>query len=114
MRKLKTSDVFSLARLIKISGIRGELTEIVTKIQDNGELDLRKVGIDTVFVIIEALSEKKAEQEIYDLLAPIMEVEPAEVENMGLEELLAALKKIGEENDLESFFKSASGIVGKI
>ena len=101
MRKLKTSDIFAFARVIKASGIRSELTAFVQKLSLEGEADLEKVGIDTMLLIMEALVEKKSEAAIYDALAPIFEMTPQEVEDMPPSDLFEALKELADQNDLE-------------
>lgn len=114
MRTLKTSDVFAFARLIKASGVRSELTETVDRLSTLKEADLRKVGIDTVLMIIEALAEKNSEKVLYEALAPVLEMKPDEVAQLPPAEFFNALKQISEENDLANFISSLSGILGKI
>ena len=114
MRKLKTADVFAFARVIKASGVRGELTETVEKLSSAEDLNVRQVGIDTVLLIIEALAEKNSEKTLYEALAPVFEMKPAEVAELPPAEFFGGLKQISEENDLANFFGSLSGILGKI
>lgn len=113
MRKLKTADIFSFARVIKASGIREDVVDYLQKISAQEDADIEKVGINTILMIIEALSEHKAETAIYVALGPIFEKTPKEVEDMPPAELFALLKQLAEENDLSSFFASLSGILGK-
>ena len=63
--------------------------------------------------IIEALADKKAERSIYDFFAPIMEMTADEVAALPANEFIEAVKRIGEENDLASFFSFVSGALGK-
>ena len=111
MRTLRTADLFSFARVIKASGIREELTGYLQTITKND--DRERVGMNTILMIIEALSEKKAERAIYEALASIFEMEPAEVETMSPSELFSNLKKLGEENDLSNFFDLFFDTLGK-
>ena len=62
MRKLRTGDLFSVARVIKASGIREDLIEYLQKITKDA--DAERVGINTILIIIEALAEKKAERAV--------------------------------------------------
>ena len=73
MRQLRTSDIFSFARVIKASGIREDLVDYLQKIAKQEDLNTERVGINTILMIIEALSEKKAEKAIYEALAPVLE-----------------------------------------
>ena len=109
MRTLKTSDLFSFARVIKASGIREELAGYLRTI--NSESDKERVGLTTILMIIEALSDKKAEKAVYEALAPVFEVD--DIESMPPAELFAKLKQMSEENDLTNFFDSVFGTLGK-
>ena len=111
MRKLRTSDLFSFARVVKASGIRGELISYIQKLTK--EDDPERVGINTILMILEALADKKAEKAIYEALGPVFEMDAAEVEAMPPAELFNALKQLAEENDLVNFMSSVFGTLGK-
>lgn len=113
MRKLKTADIFSFARIIKASGIREELVTYLQKIAAQDDVNTERVGVNTILMIIEAMSDKKAEKAIYEALAPVFEMTAAEVEDMPPAALIASLKQLSEENDLVNFMGSVSGILGK-
>lgn len=113
MRNLITSDVFAFARIVKASGVRQELIDKLIELQNVESADLKRVGLDTVLLIIEALADKKAERSIYDFFAPIMEMTADEVAALPANEFIEAVKRIGEENDLASFFSFVSGALGK-
>ena len=111
MRQLRTGDLFSFARVIKASGIREDLVGYLQKITT--EADVTKVGMTTILMIIEALSDKKAESAFYDAVAPVFEMSASDVESMPPSELFANLKQMAEENDLLNFFDSVFGTLGK-
>ena len=113
MRALKTADIFSFARVIKASGIREELVGYLQELTVKKEADIEKVGINTILMLIGALSDKKAERAIYEALGPIFEMSAEEVEDMPPSELFASLKKLAEENNLTDFFGSLLGTIGK-
>lgn len=113
MRKLRTSDLFSFARVIKTSGIREELVGYIQELSVQENIDQSRVGINTIFMIIEALADKKAEGAIYDALAPVFEMTADDVAAMSPSDLIGCLKQLAEENDLVNFMDSVSGILGK-
>ena len=113
MRKLRTSDLFSFARVIRASGVREELTDYIQKISKQGNPDAEKVGFNTMLMVIEALSDKKAEKAIYDALAPVFEMTASEVENMPPQDLFNMLDQMAKENDLANFFGSVFSTLGK-
>lgn len=114
MRKLITSDVFALARIIKASGMRDALTAYVKRLaaQDQA-LDVETVGYEGMLIMIEALAERKAENALYEALAPVMELTPEEVRSLPPADFVANIKQIAEENDIKSFFGYVSSILGK-
>ena len=113
MRKLKTADIFSFARVIKASGIREELVGYLQQISAQDDVNTERVGINTILMIIEALSDRKAERAIYEALGPVFEMSASEVEDMPPAELFVLLKQLSEENDLTDFFGSLSSILGR-
>lgn len=113
IRPLKTSDVFAFCRVIKASGMREELSALVQKLSTQKNLDVESVGYDAILLIIESLSEKKAERTLYEALAPVLAVSVEEVADLEPTAFFAALRQIGEENNLADFFKYASGVLGK-
>lgn len=50
MRKLNTSDVFSLARLIKEIGIKEDIKKLSTSVNEN--TDVKEAGFDLIFTVI--------------------------------------------------------------
>lgn len=140
MRKLNTTDVFNLCRLVKATDAREQLRVIVAEAARQKEeykaakaaaeaarkagkkvpdpkppelLDVTQVGVDGILAIVEAAVEPKAEALAYKFLAGPLECKPEEVAAMELDALLPALKEIAEANNLTTFFDSVSGILGK-
>ena len=112
MRKLQTSDIFNALRLIKKANLKEEIKPIL-KMAESGELKVEEVGINGVLSFIEILSEKKAEQGIYELLAGPFEMKPKEVEQMDLITLAEHLETLARENDLRRFFTLLAGLNSK-
>lgn len=110
MRLLKSKDLFAAMRVIKTAKIREELKAIMSKAGEKGA-DPADVGMEAFLMIIEALSEKKAERCMYELIAGPAEMKPEEVENLPLDELMTIIKTIAEENDLKGFFTTLSGLM---
>lgn len=113
MRSLKTSDLFSFARVIKASGVREELTDYIQRLSKQDNTDVSKIGFNTMLMIMEALSEKKAEKAIYEALAPVFEMTVDQIQDLPPKELFDLLKQMAEENDLANFMGSVFGTLGK-
>lgn len=128
MRKLALPDAFKLARIIKAADISSEIAKFASKIQakkasidkakaegkKTEEFNTDEIGFEFIVTIIAAAGDVKVEKEFYSLLAGIKEVDIEEVKKMGFDELLADFKSISKDNDLASFFKSASSLISKI
>lgn len=112
MRKLNTADVFAALRLIRTTNLREEIKPLL-KAAAAEEMSVEDVGIDGILTLIEAFSERQAEEALYNVLAGPFEVKPEEVAAMGLGELAEKLRALAEENDLKSFFGYVSGVLGK-
>ena len=113
MRSLKTSDLFSFARVIKASGVREELTDYIQRLSMQDNTDVSKIGFNTMLMIMEALSDKKAENAIYEALAPVFEMTVDQIQDLPPKDLFDLLKQMAEENDLANFMGSVFGTLGK-
>ena len=113
MRSLKTSDLFSFARVIKASGVREELTDYIQRLSKQDNTDVSKIGFNTMLMIMEALSDKKAEKAIYEALAPVFEMKVDQIQDLPPKDLFDLLKQMAEENDLANFMGSVFGTLGK-
>ena len=111
MRRLKTADVFTVLRAIKAVGLREELKPVLARAA-SGEVSVEDVGIDGFLSLLEMLSEKKAENALYEVLSGPFEATPEEMEVMDLDELAAGLVQIAQENNLKAFFGYVSGLLG--
>lgn len=113
MRSLKTSDLFSFARVIKASGVREELTDYIQRLSKQDNTDVSKIGFNTMLMIMEALSDKKAERAIYEALAPVFEMTVDQIQDLPPKDMFDLLKQMAEENDLANFMGSVFGTLGK-
>lgn len=112
MRKLQTTDIFAMARIIRASGVREELRQIVHSVAERG-LSIESVGIDGMIALLEAAAEKRTENAIYEALAGPFEVNAASIATMELDELMDRLQQMWRENNLQRFFDLVSRILGK-
>ena len=106
MRKIVLSDVPKLARIIKSTNTR----ETILKAYEDGKregADAEVIAASVFFSVFESCGDKKTEEQIYELLAGIMEKKPEEVSGISLDKLIEDIKVIAQENNLVSFFKSA-------
>lgn len=106
MRNLKASDIPAFCRCLKRIGIKDEVKRIAN--DSNTAEDAWNKGFDLIWNIFDLATEKKAEKEIYGFLANIFEVSEKELEEMPFDEFINGLKKIAEDNNLNSFFSFVS------
>lgn len=108
MRKLQTSDVFELGRVVKKVGLKKELKEIAIKTnKSNEEADEYSLGFDFVFGIIEKFIEKESENAIYDFLSGPFECSPEDVKRMDPIDLVEGIFEIASIDKWKSFLKLA-------
>lgn len=116
MRKLNIKDAFSLARIIKKADIKEEIANFANRIavKKNGKdetVNTEAVGLEFVVTLITSLSSKETEQEFYALFADIRgDITADDVSKLSIPEVLDNVKTIIRENDIKSFFISASAL----
>lgn len=113
MRKLILSDAFKMARILKTAEIKDELSKLATKFGDtkNKKTNVNEIGLEVILTLISASGNEDVESQIYELLAGVMETTPEEIKNLSISGLKDIIVKIIKENDLGSFFKSASSLI---
>lgn len=117
MRKLKTMDVFAAARIVKAAGIKEEVKRIALEYSDKKEITesyQKQVGAELVISVIDGLSEKKAENLMYEFLAGPFEMKAEEIGNLELSELFDKINELGKLESPEgwtSFFKSLGAMI---
>lgn len=112
MRKLQTSDVFSAMRLIKKANLKEELRPVLRR-ASTSNLSVEDVGIEAIIDFMGIISEKNAEQAIYEVLAGPFEITAKEVETMPPMQLVNNLTELAKENDLKVFFQALFGMMSK-
>lgn len=112
MRALNTADVFAAVRIIRASGMREELKQLIRRALES-DSPAESVGIEGFLIIAEAMAEKKSEQAIYEFFSGPFELEPEGVAALSINQLLENITELLKGCNLKSFFKSVSGILGK-
>ena len=112
MRKLQTKDVFATMRIIKKANMREEIKPFI-KLASEGSINIEDIGIEGILGLIETLSEKNAENAIYEVLSGPFECKSDEVASMELNTLKENLEALAKENDLKVFFTSLVGLIGQ-
>lgn len=116
MRKINTGDVVKCARILKYSGMREKLIDLFKQGQgiqatDINAPEVQEFGVKVIFEIIELLAEQRAEREIYELLAGILEKTPEQIEAQEITQTITDIKAIARENDLKGFFSQVSNMI---
>lgn len=114
MRKLRTTDLFEAARLIKKANLRSEMQPILKlAAEKKGISSIEEIGIDGALAVIEILTEKKSEKAFYEFLAGPFEMNPEAVADLDIGELFPMLGQLAQENDLKVFTKALQGLIGR-
>ena len=126
MRKLITSDVFKMARIIKEAKVKDAIAQIFEKTRkekivisesDNEEERAKKekeieekkeaAGFNAIMTVFEACATEKLEKLLYDFMAGIVEKKSEEIANQSLETTISEIKEIVRENNIADFFEKA-------
>lgn len=126
MRKLNTSDVFKMARIIKKAKVAEAIEQIFTSSRENPiiikeddseevksekkrEIERKKeaAGFRTIMTIFESCSTEELENMLYQFLGGITEKNPEDVSKQSLEATINDIKQIVKENNIADFFKQA-------
>lgn len=105
MRKLNTSDVFAFTRLVKEIGLKEEIKNITAKVAE--ETDVKVLGIDIIFTLIEKFSEVNSENALYEFLSRPLEISKEEVGTMDLFDLVEKIMQIADVEKWKTFLKLA-------
>ena len=100
MRNLQNSDIFAFGRILTKANLKDE----IKKVSVNSEKDVEALGYDLLFTIFTSCSNKEAEAEIYNFLAPIFEMDVEEVKSMDPIETFEKIKQIADWEKWKSFF----------
>ena len=107
MRKLQTQDVFKLARIIKQAKAKEEITNLMIDGKKENA-DAEELGIKAIFALTESCADVKVESQLYDLIGSVCEKKADEIKTQSLNVTIDDIKQIIKENDMESFFNTAS------
>ena len=100
MRNLQNSDIFAFGRILTKANLKDE----IKKVSVNNDKDVEALGYDLLFTIFTSCSNKEAEEEIYNFLAPIFEMEVEDVKKLDPIETFEKIKKIADWEKWKSFF----------
>lgn len=111
MRKLQTSDVFALVRLINKAGIKDEIKAKILEIEDMKNADVESFGYDMLDLLIEKAAEPKIETEIYVFFADIFETSEDEIKTMDPIEFFNKVLEVATLDRWLAFFESAAKLM---
>lgn len=113
MRKLGLKDAFALSKMMKSAGVRDEIANLANNIierQKAGQsISSNEIGIEFFIALIESAG--AIEDKFYELYADIKGDTPDNVKNYDLGTVKADIKSLIDDNDLKSFFRSASALM---
>ena len=114
MRSLRTSDIFSMCRLLSKIGVRDEIKEVAARAEENKGKNIQfDVGFDLIIGIIEKATTENSEKEIYIFIADLFECEWEEVRDMDPVEMLDKLEEVTSIDKWKNFFKRVAALMKK-
>ena len=114
MRKLTLPDTFALARILKAADIKSEIVnfskEIISRKNKKQEINIDEIGLEFVVTLITAAADVKVEEKIYSFLASVCEMDVENIKKLNISQIKEIISEIIAENDLKTFFQSASAL----
>ena len=109
MRKLNTDDLLNLAALIRVTGIKEDLSEQFKSLMNGKKaaLNVQEDGIEIIFAIITAFGKEGAKEAFYAFLSGPFEMTPEEIANNDPIDTLEKIKQTASLNEWLRFFKQA-------
>lgn len=112
MRNLQFQDIFKVIRILKKAGLSKQARTIMVKAAEaqanNKELDVKQLGLDFIFSILENSAE--AEQEVYEFFAELKGSKPEEIKKMEFEEMMGMFEDFLKLPNLKGFFLKVSSM----
>jgi predicted transcriptional regulator len=109
MRNHKTSDIFSLSRIVKKMDIKKQIAEVAKDVTDYSAEDKTKaettMQASLVLIFVENIG--SAEKEIYNFLADVTDSTAKEIEDMGIPALMALINDLLAQDGIGGFLSSA-------
>lgn len=109
-RKLQTTDIFGMCRVVSAIGIKDEIKTIVL---DKEKKSMEDKGFDLVFALFEKATDSKAEKEFYKFFAGIFEKSPEEIEIMDPVDFLDELVEAASIDKWKAFFSRVASLIAK-
>lgn len=110
MRKLKTSDLFSISRILKKMNIKDEIKGLAKDITgatpEEKEKAQQSMEIDLAMLFVENIG--SAEKEIYKFFADLTGKSTTDIENMDLNNFINLVKELFNQEGFASFLSTAS------
>jgi len=109
MRKLKTSDIFALSRIVKKMDIKKEIALVAKDVSgfSDDEKAKAEATMQTNLILIFVENLFSAEKEIYKLLADVTGSTPKIIEDMELPLFMALIQELFSQEGIGSFLSSA-------
>jgi hypothetical protein len=109
MRNLKTSDLFSLSKIIKKMNIKEDIKALVKNVTgmkpEERQIAEQTMQTDLVMLLIENIG--NAEKEVYKLLADISGKTVKEIEDMNIDNFINMIKEIFSQDGIGNFLSVA-------
>lgn len=116
IRDLTSKDIFPLMRIISKIGVgefKSAFENVAMKADENGNVDLEKVGVSVAFDLLEIVADNlpKAEKEIYAFLASVSNLGVKQIEEMPPADFLNMIADVIRKREFADFFTAASKLV---
>lgn len=109
MRNLKTSDLFTLSKIVKKMNIKNDIKSLakdITGLTEDEKIKAEQtMQIDLVMLFVENIG--SAEKEIYNLFADITSKTAKEIEDMDLDKFIELITELFKQDGISNFLSQA-------
>lgn len=109
MRNLKTTDLFSLTRIIKKMNIKDEIKGLIKDVSGLNDAEkasaLQTIQMELILLFIENIG--NSEKEIYKLLADMNDCTVKDIENQSPIRTIEMIQAVANDEELANFLKVA-------
>lgn len=110
MRELQLQDAFDVVRLIKKSGMKQVLQEVLIEGRKSNA-SAEEIGIKVLMSLMDAAGDEAMQKEVYALLGSITELGDEAIKTISLDGFADILKQFKEKNNLKSFFAAVKALM---
>lgn len=108
---LKTTHIFSFARILKTLGIKDELQNYMNEFDGTKVKSQKEVGLDILFTIFDKATTEEGENALIDFVSEMSGKPSEELKEMEATEFLNTVLEVANVEEWKAFFSSVAKLL---